>query len=434
MRHILSILEREFLYAGLSKEDFQRVKKPVAEMNRRSLILFSILTGIFWIVGLIIYLLKTEYYGCRIVYIIALVNSTITLLASLLWIKKDLKFLLPTLYFFDASLYAAGIGMALCQPDIRTVLMIAIVIIVPSGFIERTIVNMGIQALSIITLGVLGHFILEPEIFSFSLMNTIIFAVAGILIGHVINKARYQRYVYADSAEKLVEMQKNYNDDLKKEVASKTQRITALHNQLIMGMAMMVEGRDNSTGGHIRRTSTAVQLLIEAIKEDDAFGLSDEFCNNIIKAAPMHDLGKITISDSILCKPGKFTPEEYKIMKTHAAQGAKILHNILAESEDVEFREIAENVAHYHHEHYDGNGYPCKLKGEDIPLEARIMAVADVYDALVSRRTYKERYSFEKANEIILSEMGTHFDPKLEKYYKKARPKLEEYYSSELAD
>ncbi|GEM_PF-2207371 len=424
----------ELFYSGLSKEDFKRVSKPVAEVNRKSLMFFSIVSGVFWIAGLIIYLLQDTYIQCRYVYICAFIISMITLLLSTTLVKRYPRLLFPTLMLFNASLYAAGIGMAICQPDIRTVLMIAIVIIVPSGFIQRTIVNNILQVLSILVLAIVGHFYLVDEVYSFSLMNVTIFAIAGLVIGHIINKSRYQRYVYADSAEKLVVMQKNYNDDLQKEVELKTERILALHNQLILGIAMMIEGRDNSTGGHIRRTSKAIEILIEEIRKDDDFALTDEFCNNLIKAAPMHDLGKITISDAILCKPGKFTPEEYEVMKTHAAQGAKILHNILAESEDVKFRELAENVAHYHHEHFDGTGYPCGLKGEEIPLEARIMAVVDVYDALVSKRTYKERYSFDKANEIIVSLMGSQFDPRLNKYYQKARAKLESYYLSELLD
>ena len=424
----------ELFYSGLSKEDFKRVSKPVAEVNRKSLMFFSIVSGAFWIAGLIIYLLQDNYIECRYVYIGAFVISMITLLLSTTLVKRYPRLLFPTLMMFNASLYAAGIGMAIFQPDIRTVLMIAIVIIVPSGFIQRTIVNNILQVLSILVLAIVGHFYLVDEVYSFSLMNVTIFAIAGLVIGHIINKSRYQRYVYADSAEKLVVMQKNYNDDLQKEVELKTERILALHNQLILGIAMMIEGRDNSTGGHIRRTSKAIEILIEEIRKDDDFALTEEFCNNLIKAAPMHDLGKITISDAILCKPGKFTPEEYEVMKTHAAQGAKILHNILAESEDVKFRELAENVAHYHHEHFDGTGYPCGLKGEEIPLEARIMAVVDVYDALVSKRTYKERYSFDKANEIIVSLMGSQFDPRLKKYYQKARTKLESYYLSELLD
>ena len=424
----------ELFYSGLSKEDFKRVSKPVAEVNRKSLMFFSIVSGAFWIAGLIIYLLQDNYIECRYVYIGAFIISMITLLLSTTLVKRYPRLLFPTLMLFNASLYAAGIGMAIFQPDIRTVLMIAIVIIVPSGFIQRTIVNNILQVLSILVLAIVGHFYLVDDVYSFSLMNVTIFAIAGLVIGHIINKSRYQRYVYADSAEKLVAMQKNYNDDLQKEVELKTERILALHNQLILGIAMMIEGRDNSTGGHIRRTSKAIEILIEEIRKDDDFALTDEFCNNLIKAAPMHDLGKITISDAILCKPGKFTPEEYEVMKTHAAQGAKILHNILAESDDLKFKELAENVAHYHHEHFDGTGYPCGLKGEEIPLEARIMAVVDVYDALVSKRTYKERYSFDKANEIIISLMGSQFDPRLKKYYQKARTKLESYYLSELLD
>ncbi len=432
MRNIFTILKKEMLYAGLSKEEFDGVENQVAEMNRKNLILWSILIGIFWFAGLIIYLLKDEYYGCRVVYTAALAFCILMLILSATLIKKHPRLLLPSIYLFDASLFAAGIGIMVCQPDIRTVLMIALVIIVPTGFLERTIVNTLIQTLGIIASAIFGKIFLVPDVYSFSIMNQILFALAGLLVGHIINESRYRRCVYATSAEKLAEIQKNYNIDLQKEVALKTERLDMMHNRMIMGLATMVEGRDNSTGGHIKRTSKAVRLLLERMCEDKAFGITKEFCSNLVKAAPMHDLGKITISDSILCKPGKFTPEEYEIMKTHAAQGARILKEILADTDDVKFREVAVNVAHYHHEHFDGTGYPCGLKGDEIPLEARIMAVADVYDALVSRRTYKESYSFEKANEIILSEMGTHFDARLQKYYELARPKLEEYYSKAL--
>ena len=145
----------------------------------------------------------------------------------------------------------------------------------------------------------------------------------------------------------------------------------------------------------------------------------------------MHDLGKIAVDDDILRKPGRFTPEEYDTMKSHAAEGARIVHDILKENDDKEFIQIAENVAHYHHERVDGSGYPDHLKGDEIPLEARIMAMADVYDALVSKRVYKEPYSFEEADRIILDGMGTQFDPVLKPYYEAARPKLEAYYTKE---
>ncbi len=221
-----------------------------------------------------------------------------------------------------------------------------------------------------------------------------------------------------------------YNDDLNQQVEEKTAHIVAMHNNLILSMATMVESRDNSTGGHIRRTSEGVRLLIDAIRENGTFSLSDEFCRNLIKAAPMHDLGKIAVDDAILRKPGRFDPEEFEIMKTHAAEGARIVHEILKDTDDDAFHILAENVAHYHHERWDGSGYPEGLKGEEIPLEARIMAVADVYDALVSKRVYKEKMSFEKADTIIREGMGSQFDPALEPVYVSARPKLEAYYAS----
>ena len=212
-------------------------------------------------------------------------------------------------------------------------------------------------------------------------------------------------------------------------VEKKTEHIVEMHNQLVLGMATMVESRDNSTGGHIRRTSDGVKILIHELKKDRRLNLDKDFCRNLIKAAPMHDLGKIAVDDEILRKPGRFTPEEFEKMKAHAPEGARIVHEILKETDDEEFKVIAENVAHYHHERWDGTGYPEGLKGEEIPLEARIMAIADVYDALVSKRVYKEEMPFDKANAIIEEGMGTQFDPGLHNAYRAARPRLEAYYA-----
>ena len=160
-----------------------------------------------------------------------------------------------------------------------------------------------------------------------------------------------------------------------------------------------------------------------------AYTLTEEFCHDLVKAAPMHDLGKIAVDDAILRKPGRFTPDEFEVMKSHAAEGARIVHEILKGTADQKFHLIAENVAHYHHERWDGSGYPEGLKGEEIPLEARIMAIADVYDALVSKRVYKDSMTFEQADSIILEGMGKHFDKNLERFYVSARTKIEEYYS-----
>lgn len=258
--------------------------------------------------------------------------------------------------------------------------------------------------------------------------------ILNVDIGYLYDGRRrrgYQLLITDDTQnQEYISLINRYNDDLREEVMKKTAHIEEMHNKLILGMATMVESRDNSTGGHIRRTSKVIRILVDAIRALDTYDLSDKFCNDLIKAAPMHDLGKIAVDDAILRKPGRFTDEEYAVMKTHAAEGARIVHSILEGTDDEEFHIIAENVAHYHHERWDGSGYPVGLVGEEIPLEARIMAIADVYDALVSKRVYKDSMSFGQADEIIMEGMGKHFDKSLEACYVSARPKLEMYYSS----
>lgn len=256
------------------------------------------------------------------------------------------------------------------------------------------------------------------------------------------HRVGYQFIITDDTdSRKYMKLLANYNDQLSEEVAEKTEDIIQMHNRLILGMATMVESRDNSTGGHIRRTSDVVKILIDEIKKDTGNkknmlmlfgidGLTEEFCKNVIQAAPMHDLGKIAVDDAVLRKPGKFTDEEYEKMKAHAAEGARIVDSILEGTGNEAFHKVAVNVAHYHHERWDGSGYPEGLKGEEIPIEARIMAVADVYDALVSKRVYKDKFSFEDADNIMMESFGKHFDKRLERYYVSAKPRLEEYYKS----
>ena len=224
-----------------------------------------------------------------------------------------------------------------------------------------------------------------------------------------------------------------HNKELTKLIEEKTHQVIIMQESIIKGMATMVESRDNSTGGHILRTSDCIQIFTEELlKHPELKECTPEFCNNLIKAAPMHDLGKISVDDSILRKPGIFTEDEYNKMKRHAAEGAVIVEKVLHEIEDEDFKRIAINVAHYHHEKWDGNGYPENLQGEQIPLEARIMALADVFDALVSKRCYKEAKSFDEAFEIIKNNLGHHFDPVIGQIFIDCRPQLEAYYSAKV--
>ena len=230
------------------------------------------------------------------------------------------------------------------------------------------------------------------------------------------------------SEEMYVKLLNNYNSKLSKEVNEKTQHIRNMQNSIITGMATVVEGRDNSTGGHVKRTSECVKVFTDSIKWKMP-DVNINFLSNVIKAAPMHDLGKIAVDDEVLRKPGKFTDEEYAKMKTHSAKGAQIVAEVLKEVQDEEFKKVAINVAHYHHERWDGSGYPEGLSGNDIPLEARIMALADVFDALVSKRCYKEAFNYDRAFNIIEESLGSHFDPMLGKIFIECRSDLEKLYN-----
>ncbi len=220
-----------------------------------------------------------------------------------------------------------------------------------------------------------------------------------------------------------------YNTKLEKDVEEKTEHITYIKDMMVLGMAEMVENRDSNTGGHIKRTSEVVHIFAERLMEcREQFGFSEEFLKLVIKAAPMHDLGKVAIDDAVLRKPGKYTDAEYAEMKRHSAEGARIVESILKGVEDDAFVEVAKNVAYYHHEKWNGFGYPTGKAGTDIPVEARIMALADVFDALVSKRCYKEAFSYDEAFHIIEESLGQHFDPDLGKVFMECRPELEAFY------
>lgn len=247
-----------------------------------------------------------------------------------------------------------------------------------------------------------------------------------------IKEGDYSTHITVASNDDFGELSDTMNE-MTDSIEQKTQKIIEIQNSIITGMATMVESRDNSTGGHIKRTSDCVRVFVQYLQTLPAYeNISEKFFENVIKAAPMHDLGKIAVPDAILQKPGKFTDEEYEMMKSHSKEGARIVNEVLSATEDEDFKKIAINVAHYHHEKWNGSGYPKKIAAEQIPLEARIMALADVFDALVSKRCYKDSFSYDKAFEIIQNDLGTHFDPQLGAEFIKCRASLEKLYESYL--
>ena len=207
---------------------------------------------------------------------------------------------------------------------------------------------------------------------------------------------------------------RDQNSFLEREVARRVRELSAVQDITIYAMATLAETRDNETGNHIRRTQNYVITLATKLAENPKYAvqLPRQEIELLYKSAPLHDIGKIGIPDRILLKPGRLTPEEFEIMKTHAAIGKdsiKAAEQLVGMPDS--FLRFAKEIAGCHHEKWDGSGYPEGLAGEAIPLSARLMALADVYDALISKRVYKEAFSHEVARNIIVQGSGTHFDP-----------------------
>ncbi len=199
-----------------------------------------------------------------------------------------------------------------------------------------------------------------------------------------------------------------------------------MQDGLIITMADLVESRDSDTGAHVQKTAAYVKIIVEGLKKKGYYPekITPKFMSDVVRSAPLHDVGKIKIPDEILNKPGKLTDEEFEIMKSHTTEGKRIMENAISTVEGDNYLKEARNMAAYHHERWDGKGYPEGIHGEVIPLSARIMAVADVFDALTSPRVYKPAFPLEKALSIMEEGKGTQFDPKCLEVFFEALPEV----------
>ena len=211
------------------------------------------------------------------------------------------------------------------------------------------------------------------------------------------------------------------------QLSERTAQLIRLQNGIVFTLADIVENRDKSTGGHIDRTTLYIKLLINAMKERGLYAEEMRHWDTelVISSARLHDVGKIAIPDIILNKPGSLTQEEFNTMKTHAAEGVRIIDQIVFRTGEAEFLCNAKLCAAYHHERWDGSGYPHGMKGANIPLQARVMALVDVYDALISERPYKKPFTEEEALRIIMEGSGKHFDPLVADVFVRIKDQIE---------
>lgn len=282
------------------------------------------------------------------------------------------------------------------------------------AFAEAEITEAGDRMSSLISFSMVSAFVAIPVI----AVSVIICSLLCFRITSNLNSYKNQLEIDIENKNKSLH---EHND-----------KMLRLQNTTIIGMATLIESRDGDTGEHVKRTSVYVAMLAQAARQAGYCRetLTDSYIELLIKAAPLHDIGKIAVSDTILLKPSRLTADEFEKMKLHACEGGRIIRDVIGGIGDEEYINIASDVAAYHHEKWDGSGYNSGLTGENIPLCARIMAIADVFDALISKRCYKDKIPVDEAFEIIKDSAGTHFDPVLADIFLNIRGQIEEYLRS----
>lgn len=385
------LLERFFLYCTLTKSEYSLISPMVWLRNRRTLRITSVLSALM---GLMFYVInKLTHSAVLFPYLFLFFGSAVIRLSLRLMKRTEkrewISMLLCYTQMILVCVYAGLLSTQESNYAIPATSIIVFIALLPLSIDDRPIRMYCVMLLESAGYLLVSYNMKSQSAYSLDLLNTATFCIVGMVMYSVIC-VRNVREIHQGA------------------------KVEKIQQSIISSLAEVVEERDESTGGHIQRTSDYVSGLIALMREKNKYsGLTDDYCKNVTLAAPMHDIGKIKIPDAILNKPGKLTEEEYEIMKKHSEFGAEIIRKTMKDVEEEAYFNVACNMAKYHHERYDGKGYPDALKGEEIPLEARIMALADVYDALISERVYKKAFSKEKAREIILEGAGTQFDPDL---------------------
>ena len=384
---------RKFLlHSGIDKSEFAIISPMIWQGNMKALRITSLLSlGLG--TGFLVFNLVSQS-GNWIPYLFLMCGSLISLIIQFVLNHKGIKNVIASmlLCYFQMLLVVAYAGILSAQPsnyDIPATSVIVFIALLPLSIDDRPSRMFTFMTIESVSYLIVSYFYKSKHAFSLDLQNVATFFVVGVILYCVIC-TRNIRELY------------------------QSVRIERIQRNIITSLATVVEERDSNTGDHIKRTQEYVKLLIRKMRKSGKYpDLTKDYCENVILASAMHDIGKIKIPDNILNKPGKLTEKEYEEMKKHSSYGAEIIKLTMSDVEEKDYCQIAYNIAKYHHERWDGNGYPDGLKGEEIPLEARMMALADVYDALISERVYKPAFDKDTSMKIIEEGKGTQFDPDL---------------------
>lgn len=384
------------------KQDHFIVRKNEADANRTVAKALTITLGIFSVIY-VLNLLHIFIIDQKVMTTAYLIGAVILLspwLLNKIFNPSNPK--LKYIYVFLISLFLFNLQITLTFH--ATVIYAFPIAIASLYFSKRTTLYALIMTMVMSILGQLagfyGNFV--PDQNFLTIKRLILFSILPRAL--TLFSLGYLLYFLSSRTTKLLDKQING-----------TQKIKELNQDIVLGFANLVENRDESTGGHVKRTSRYVELLAKELFKRKVYPeiINLEFISNLTSAAPMHDIGKMSIPDHILQKPGKLTDEEFTIMKSHAEQGGKIIKQTFSHIGDDNYRQMVYEVARYHHEKWNGRGYPEGRSKTEIPLAARIMAVADVFDAISQKRCYRDAIPLEECFQIIEKGKGTDFEPVL---------------------
>lgn len=379
------------LSCGVSNDEFHKIQHLVWKRNRRILRITSTIAAVM---GFLFFLYTIITKGDTwLPYLILFIGSSLIFVFAIIKIFKE-DVIIPNMILCYAQMlllcsYAIILSVQTSNFEIPATSIVVFVSLLPLTIDDRPLRMYSFMLAICASYLLVSYFYKAPSAFRLDVMNIGTFTLMGaVLYGFI-----------------CVRNIREINTSVKVEL---------IQRGVITALATVVEERDENTGGHIVRSGDYVYRLIGKMKKLDKFSrISDDYFRNVVLAAPLHDIGKIKIPDIVLNKPARLTDDEYEIIKNHSIYGANIVKKTIYSLENKDYADVAYNIARHHHERWDGTGYPDRLKGEEIPLEARIMALADVYDALISDRVYKKAYSKEKAIEIIKEGSGSQFDPLL---------------------
>ena len=383
-----SRLKALFLYCGLTCDQYRAVREQIHQKNEKVVYVASAATVIL---GAVLFAVNSLSSSLAIYPCLIMIASGVLIFATRFIPNKTHGFITFLCYALLVLLLAAAAATSFLPSNrsIPATTFVAFLALIPLLIEDAPVKMMPVVAVSGGAYIGLARVYKESSAFGLDVTNTVTFLIIGLFL-YTVMMRRTASEIW------------------------QTMRVKAIQNDVITALGTVIEARDGITGEHVAHTQDLVDLLVAEMKKRKKYAaLPEWFFDNVCRAAALHDVGKMQIPDSILSKPGRLTSEEFEIMKKHTTSGAEIISKTAKNSSDKQFFDIAYNIVKYHHERYDGKGYPSGLAGEEIPLEARIMALADVYDALISPRPYKDALPKEQAVKIIEEGRGGQFDPEL---------------------